>query len=518
MARASKSVSLQVTPGQPRLAWQSQADASPGAAAALSTIEVVGATGPGRGGRLIACDDNLSALAALAADGLAGSVDLIYIDPPFMAGSDRWAYVDTWPGGLDGYLDMLGARLRALQPLLARTGNLFVHLDWHAVHYAKVLLDEIFGRSNFRNEIIWRRANAHSDPSRFGVITDTILFYAASSESYWSAVTVPHGAEYIASHWRRRDAGGRFRLIPLDAPRHGDGGRLLYTWRGKRPASTRTWAIDEAAMAALEQHGELVYTDRGTPNRKRYLADAPGARAQNLWDDLPPVNPMAKERVDYPTQKPVALLERIIAAACPPEGLVLDAFLGSGTTAIAATRTGRRFIGIDSNSQAILCTRARLLELAGQRASGRLNPGYSECDHCHKISPLHRRAPGAVLPPPTFTVESVGAALPVDRLPAADQPGLSAAELRLRVEQRAEKVTLQLQGNLDAVAAWSVDWSHVGPVVRPTTHLLRPRRGTVASAVTHVYAPPGPRALAVVISSDDGRLAHARVALANPGA
>lgn len=498
---APRPVTLPVSPGQPRLAWHASEPASPQPRAA--TVQERVGEGPASG-RLLLAPDNLEALRALLAEGLGGAVDLIYIDPPFMAGSDRGAYRDTWPGGLDGYLDMLRARLLALRPLLAATGNLFVHLDWHAVHYAKVLLDEIFGHANFRNEIVWRRANAHSDPARFGVITDAILFYGASARAYWADVHVPHAPAYIASHWRRADAGGRYRLVPLDAPRHGDGGQLVYPWRGKLPAPSRTWAIGEPAMAALEREGRIVYTAAGTPNLKRYLVESPGLRAQNLWDDIPPVNPMAAERLGYPTQKPVALLERIIAAACPPDGLVLDAFLGSGTTAEAAQRLERRWIGIDSNPAAIQLTRRRLLALAGQPGRGPVRASYRECDRCRQMI-LRARAPRlAAITVRAFTVEQIGEAA-IAALPAASTAA-GGPHFELTVDGR--RVTIRLRGPIAAVTAWSVDWEFAPPILAATTHHLRPRRGALADAAEHCYDAAGPRRIAVQIVDATGAVAR----------
>lgn len=385
-------------------------------AVAPAPIEVVERLAPGTGdagGRLILARDNLDALRALAAEGVV--VDLVYLDPPYMAGSDRvlaapgapLAYRDTWPGGRAEYLEMLRARLLAIRGLLARTGNLVLHLDWHVVHYAKVLLDELFGVGNFRNEIVWRRANAHSDPSRFGVITDTLLLYGAGPKPYWADVFVPYAPEYIKSHWRKCDERGPYRLVPLDAPRHGDGGKLVYAWKGKLPAPTRTWAVVRETMEALERQGRLAYTAAGTPNIKRYLDESPGLRAQNLWDDIPPVNPMAAERLGYPTQKPVALLERIVAATCPPNGLVLDPFLGSGTTAEAAERLGRRWIGVDANPDAIRMARDRLLALDGRPARGPQQADYHRCDECSQVTRRvrHERGPPLQLRP--FTVERV---------------------------------------------------------------------------------------------------------------
>jgi hypothetical protein len=285
-----------------------------------------------------------------------------------------------------------------------------VRLDWHAVHDVKVLMDEIFGYENFRNEVVWRRANAHNDPMRFGMITDTLLFYGASDDAKWNDVHVPYGADYIDSHWRRSDSRGRYRLIPLDAPRHGEGGNLVYEWKGKWPARSRTWAYVEDKMREFDAKGLIEYTSTGTPNLKRYLDETPGLPAQNLWDDIPPVNPMALERLGYPTQKPVALLERLIQASSPPGGLVLDCFMGSGTTAEAAERLGRRWIGLDNGKYAVHLARKRLIQLHGQpKAPEKTQYDYVECKACKNIERKEKstkaRETYQVRP---FTVENMG--------------------------------------------------------------------------------------------------------------
>lgn len=316
----------------------------------------------------------------------AGQVNLIYIDPPFATGADfsftstipdseenftkepsiieQKAYRDTWGKGLDGYLQWFYEALVLLRELLAENGSIFVHCDSGVNSYIRAVMDEIFSSANFRNEIVWRRANAHNDPNRCGVITDTIFYYCKGSEFIWNQLHTPYSQEYLDSHWRTKDEHGlRYRLIPLDAPRHGDGGNLVYEWKGKWPAKSRTWSCVKEKMEALERQGRIAYTNTGTPCLKRFVDETPGLPLQNLWEDIPPVNPMALERVNYATQKPEALLERIIKASSNESDLVLDCFCGSGTTAAVAEKLGRRWITCDLGRFAIHITRKRLLSI-----------------------------------------------------------------------------------------------------------------------------------------------------------
>ncbi len=311
-------------------------------------------------------------------------MDLIYIDPPFATGADfsfqvtvedesftkeasiieQKAYRDTWGRGLDSYLQWFYETVTLLRDLLTDNGSIYVHCDSGVNSYIRVILDEVFSPQNMRNEITWRRANAHNDPTRCGIITDTIYYYAKNDNPVWNQLYTAYSQEYINSHWRSKDENGRlYRLIPLDAPRHGDGGNLVYEWKGKWPASSRTWVTTKDKMEELERQGRIVYTSTGTPNLKRYIDETPGLPLQNLWEDIPPVNPMARERVGYPTQKPEALLERIITASSNPGDLVLDSFCGSGTTAAVAEKLGRRWITCDLGRFAIHTARKRLLSL-----------------------------------------------------------------------------------------------------------------------------------------------------------
>lgn len=222
-----------------------------------------------------------------------GSVDLVYLDPPFFTGKrqgarDAVSFADHWDGDLDSYLAWLRARCEAARALLARTGSFYLHLDWHAVHYAKVMLDEVFGYDAFLNEIVWLYGLGGSSPRRWPRKHDTLLWYAREPGRQW---------------------------------------------------------FEAARIPATSQRM------RGQTKK------APD------WWDIPALNNMAKERLGYPTQKPEALLERIVTSSCPPGGVVADLCCGSGTTAAVAERTGRAWIVADVSPGAVALTRARLTAL-----------------------------------------------------------------------------------------------------------------------------------------------------------
>jgi adenine-specific DNA-methyltransferase len=396
--------------------------------------------------RLIWTSDNLVALQTLldekttfAPDGYRGKVDLVYIDPPFMVNADfhtdnsvkidldgdrkpkskpqsaqveLLAYRDTWRQGLDSFLTMLRGRLELLKQLLAPTGSIYVHLDWHAVHYVKVLMDEMFGCENFRNEIVWQRTRSHNDPGKFGVIHDTLLYYAASAQAqYWGAPTLPAPPGYFAAHdFEVDEAGKRYRARDLTARSHGgDSGR--FEWRGVRPPSGRMWAYPSVEkLEELLAQKRIKFTKSGFPRLKLYLDDEVTQPVQSIWAENAAVNSGAAERLGFPTQKPITLLERIISASCPPAGLVLDCFAGSGTTAEAAERLGRNWIAIDSNKYAIHLARKRLIQLDGRpQPPGKAKFRYIECATCKHINRRHKpqRSPGSFEVRP-FTVETLG--------------------------------------------------------------------------------------------------------------
>ena len=345
--------------------------------------------------RLIWTNDNLVALTSLLRGDaqhppLEGKVDLIYIDPPFAVQSDftinveiehgaadekqptlieELAYRDTWKNGLDSYLSMMRDRLDLLKRLLAPTGSIYVHCDWHAGHYLKVLLDEVFGYERFQNQIVWRRTTAHADAHGYGLIQDFLLYYTCSDQSTFHTVYQAYNESYVASHYSNVDSDGRrYQLGDMTAPGPRPG--LQYTWKGVDPPRGRVWAVLPEKMTQLDREGRLHYTKNGMPRYKRFLDEMPGTPAQDIWDDIPPVNPMAAERIGFPTQKPLALLQRIIVVSTNPGDLVLDAFAGSGTTAVAAETmkdadgkpAPRRWIAIDCSKFAVHITRKRMIE------------------------------------------------------------------------------------------------------------------------------------------------------------
>lgn len=358
--------------------------------------------------------DNLDILRRYVKD---ETIDLVYLDPPFnskatynvlfgeqngtRSAAQIKAFGDTWrwdqkaaeayqevveAGGkvsqamqafrtflgdndMLAYLAMMAPRLAELRRVLKPTGSIYLHCDPTASHYLKMLMDAVFGPINFRNEIIWKRANAHNDPKRYGRVTDSVLYYAKGDRPTWTPQHTPYREAYYESHFKQ-DADGRYyRTVPLDAPRHGAGSpSLLYEWHGKLPAPSRTWAVKRETMEQYEREGQLCYTKTGTPTLLQYADEMPGTPLQNLWTDIPPVNPQARERLGYPTQKPEALLERIIKASSNEGDLVLDPFCGCGTTIAAAQRLNRRWIGIDVTHLAITLIKSRLHDTFGDSA------------------------------------------------------------------------------------------------------------------------------------------------------
>lgn len=325
----------------------------------------------------------VSACAYLKEQGI--KVDLVYIDPPFASGADyakkvyirrnplvadairkaeqelddeelkafeEKMYGDIWDK--EKYLNWMYENLMAIRSVMSENASIYVHLDWHIGHYVKILLDEIFGEDCFSGEIIWKRSSAHNDSSGFANIHDSIFLYQRNN-AIFNTTYIPYSKEYIEKYYSKRDDRGQFKDSDLTAMGK-QGGGYTYEWNG----INREWICPETKMKELHDNGRIYYTSNGTPRLKQYLNEMPGLPAQDMWTDIYAVNSQAQERVDYATQKPEALLERIIKASSNEGMVVADFFGGSGVTAAVANKTGRKFIHADININSIQTTRDRL--------------------------------------------------------------------------------------------------------------------------------------------------------------
>lgn len=330
----------------------------------------------------------------------AGKVNLIYYDPPFDTGADfsftasvpnhpdeeeddaatftkepsiieHKAYRDTWGRGLDSYLQWFYETAVLSHELLHETGSLYVHLDWHVSHYAKLILDEIFGKENFRNEIIWKRKGGSANPlNRLGTVTDSIFWYCKSEEPVFHP-QLDRESDNVKAYIKDRftyvdEKGRKFRRSPLISPNPRP--NLTYEYKGYKPPKNG-WAISIEKMKEWDSEGKLYFpADKSQRiERKIFLDEYKGQPIQNLWTDVFVVNPVAEERVSYDTQKPEALLERIVSMSSAEGDLVLDIFGGSGTTAVVAEKLKRRWITGDLGRFAIHTARKRLLSIPGVR-------------------------------------------------------------------------------------------------------------------------------------------------------
>lgn len=353
--------------------------------------------------------DNLDILRRYVAD---ASVELVYLDPPFnsaqtynaffqekdglAAASQIKAFEDTWEWNLEAetmynalteapgkvsevmqafrtilgsndmmaYLAMMAPRLVELRRVLKPTGSLYLHCDPTASHYLKLLLDAVFGREHYRNEIIWERTTGRRGISQFGRVHDVILFYTKSATSTWNEVMTPQDEHNARGHDMMRDKDGLYRVSDLSGA--GQGPARIFGGLPIAPPSGRHWQFDQAGIDDLWRAKRIVFSRGGKPRLKTYLKNLPGVSVRDVWTDIDPVNASAAERLGYPTQKPLALLERIVAASSNPGDVVLDPFCGCGTTVDAAIRRSRRWIGIDITQLAITEIKARLQNTFGE--------------------------------------------------------------------------------------------------------------------------------------------------------
>lgn len=347
------------------------------------------------------------------------SVDLVYADPPFKsnqnynilfqekdgsrAASQIRAFEDTWawdaedeavyadlvtgggkiadalqafrqfigPCDMLSYLVMMAPRLVECRRVLKKTGSMYLHCDPAASHYLKMLMDAVFGPGNFRTEIIWKRSSAHSDAkqgrAQHGRIHDVILFYTKTDDWFWNQIHLSHDDDYTKAKYPYIEdgTGRRYGLWDMTGPGGAAKGNPSYEVMGV----TRYWRYSEAKMREMINAGMVIQPrPGGVPRQKRYLDESAGVPLQDIWTDIAPINSQAAERLGYPTQKPVALLERIIRSSCPEGGTVFDPFCGCGTTITAAQGLGRTWIGIDITHLAITLMRQRLKDTFGEAA------------------------------------------------------------------------------------------------------------------------------------------------------
>lgn len=327
----------------------------------------------------------VSACAYLKEQGI--KVDLVYIDPPFASGADyakkvyirrnplvakaikqaeqeleddelkafeEKMYGDIWDK--EKYLNWMYENLMAIRAVMSENASIYVHLDYHIGHYVKILLDEIFGEDNFRNEIIWKRSTAHSDAEFYGNNFDCIYFYTKSQDDYnFNTIFQPYDESYIARFTQTDENGRKWESGNLTA-KGLSGGGYDYTYKGCRSL----WRMPIETMKKMDEEGRLHFTKNGGIRSKVYLDELPGMPSQAMWLDIKPINSQAKEKEGYATQKPEALLERIIKASSNVGMVVADFFGGSGVTAAVANKLNRKFIHTDININSIQTARDRL--------------------------------------------------------------------------------------------------------------------------------------------------------------
>jgi len=360
--------------------------------------------------------DNLDVLPRHVA---AESVDLVYLDPPFnsnatynvlfaeqdgsRAASQIEAFTDTWrwdqaavydyettveqggrvadaliamrtflgPSNMLAYLSMMAPRLVELRRVLKPTGSLYLHCDPTASHYLKLLLDAVFGPAAFRSEIIWKRTGSHSSANRWAPVHDTILYAAKERDPTWNAPRTDYDQAYLDKYYRFDDGDGRLywrNSLTATGTRKGSSGQ---PWHGIDVTATgQHWKFTVESLDALDAEGRIYWPTGGSgfPQIKRYKDELKGKAVSDIWDDIDHINPVAQERLGYPTQKPLALLERIIAASSKPGDVVLDPFCGCGTAEDAAQRLGRQWIGIDITHLAVNLIKVRMRDAYGADA------------------------------------------------------------------------------------------------------------------------------------------------------
>ena len=356
----------------------------------MQTLETVGDTEKAKQ-NLVIRGECVSACAYLKEKDIL--VDLVYIDPPFASGADysktvyirqnpklakalkqaeeeldiedlksfeEKMYGDVWDK--EKYLNWMYENLCAIKSVMSETASIYVHLDYHIGHYVKILMDEIFGEDNFRNEIIWKRTGAHNDAGKYGIVHDSIFWYSKSDEYYFQNIFIDLTEEHKSTRFKNIEegTGRKFYAGPITAP--GSGPTRMFRGKELAPPNGRHWSYSQENIDELEEQGRIYYSSTGIPYLKEYEDEytEKGRAVQSIWDDILP-SKTGGELVDYATQKPEALLERIIKASSDENMLVADFFGGSGVTAAVANKLNRRFIHCDVGINSIQTVRDRLI-------------------------------------------------------------------------------------------------------------------------------------------------------------
>lgn len=357
----------------------------------LYEMEKQETVGENADGNMVIRGECVSACAYLKEQGI--QVDLVYIDPPFASGADyakkvyirrnpkvaeaiaqaeqkldddelkvfeEKMYGDVWDK--EKYLNWMYENLMAIKSIMSETASIYVHLDYHIGHYVKILLDEIFGEENFINEIVWKRTGAHNDAGKYGIVHDTIFWYAKGTEYLFREMYIELTKEHKSTRFKyiEKETGRKFYPGPITAP--GAGPARIFRGISLQPPAGRHWSYSQDNISLLERENRIYYSSTGIPYLKEYEDEytAQGRRVQSIWDDILP-SKTGNELVDYSTQKPEALLERIVKASSNENMIIADFFGGSGVTAAVANKLGRKFIHCDIGLNSIQTTRDRLV-------------------------------------------------------------------------------------------------------------------------------------------------------------
>jgi site-specific DNA-methyltransferase (adenine-specific)/adenine-specific DNA-methyltransferase len=321
----------------------------------------------------------------------AGGLKLIYIDPPFDVGADfsmdieiggetfhkepnlleQIAYRDTWGRGADSFIAMIYERLILMRDLMHPEGSIYLHIGPAVNHFIRGVMDEVFSIANFRNEIIWQRHGAHNDANQYGIVHDCILFYSKSETWNYNPIFMAYDEEYIEERFRSVEDGTGRRFWANTLTAGGAGPARQFGDKLIPPPKGRHWAFDQAGIDDLLKNDRVYFSSTGFPYLKQYLDESPGKPCQSIWPDVR-MTRSGFERLDYPTQKPEALLERILKASSNEGDLVADFFCGSGTTVAVAEKLGRKWIATDLGKFGIHTTRKRLIQVQRElKAAGK---------------------------------------------------------------------------------------------------------------------------------------------------